>query len=131
MSHTTKNINKVTGTVISASGRLIIYAIMLIIAIKGASMAYTFGHDIFYASSVDTTPGTDIEITIDEGTGTSQAAKLLKKEGLINNELSFEVQSKFFELSITPGTYTLNTSETSRQILEDLDEGPVNKKEEE
>ena len=110
MSRNSKGIDNVTKNVIKVSMRLIIYALMILVMIKGATMAYSFGHGIFYAASVEPPPGRDIE-------------------GLIVSKFSFEVQAKFFEYKIKPGNYILNTSQTSRQILDILNVGPEEKKE--
>lgn len=123
MNKNKSGIDRFSKTVITISLRLIIYALVLLVIIRAASFAYNFGHDIFYASSVEEAPGRDIEVSIPEGISVKGTAKLLKSRGLITNELSFEIQSGFFDLEITPGDYILNTSQTSRQILELLDKG--------
>ena len=53
MSETTKDINKVTGAIIGISFRLIIYAIAILLIYEGAVKGYEFGHEIFYASSME------------------------------------------------------------------------------
>ena len=129
MSRNSKGIDNVTKNVIKVSMRLIIYALMILVMIKGATMAYSFGHGIFYAASVEPPPGRDIEVSIPENISTASAADMLKQKGLIVSKFSFEVQAKFFEYKIKPGNYILNTSQTSRQILDILNVGPEEKKE--
>lgn len=46
----------------------------------------------------------------------------LKKDGLIDNELAMRVQMKFYDYEIQPGTYTLNTSMSSKKMLQILNE---------
>ena len=48
------------------------------------------------------------------------SGKKLEKDGLIHNRYSFIIQAMVYEYEIQPGTYTLNTSMTSRKILEEL-----------
>lgn len=55
----------------------------------------------------------------------------LRTWGLIDNELAARFQMKFYEYETVPGTYTLNTSMTSKEILRLLSEGPEEEKEEE
>ena len=57
-------------------------------------------------------------MTIQEGASASQVAKTLKTYGLITNEYIFILQDKFFDYTIHPGTYTLTTAMTSRDMLE-------------
>ena len=120
MSETTKDINKVTGAIIGISFRLIIYAIAILLLYEGATKGYEFGHEIFYASSMEGAPGRDMGITLEPGASVSSVGKRLEKQGLINNQYSFIIQAMVYEYEIQPGTYTLNTSMTSREILDML-----------
>ena len=67
-------------------------------------------------------PGRKKEITINKGTSVSQAAKLLKDDGLISNEYSFIIQAEFFAYKVKQGEYTFNTSMTSKEILQMMNE---------
>lgn len=123
MSKTTKQINKITSTIIMIAVRIIILAVIIVFAIQGVKWSYNFGHSIFYATSVEEAPGHDVTVTIPEGTSAKEAAKILSSKGLIENEYSAIVQTKFFDYEVKPGTYTLNTSMTTREILKELNEG--------
>ena len=111
--------------------RAVIVAAFIYAVIEGVKVTYQFGHSIFYASSVEEAPGTDVSVTVRESAGISDTASMLYDRGLIENKLSVMIQSKFFELDPKPGVYTLNTSMTSRQILEILDDGPEDAEEKE
>lgn len=129
MSQTTKEINKITGAIITISIRLIILALLMLLLHEGVMRGYEFGHEIFYASAVESAPGHDIEVIINEGTSISQAAQLLKDEKLITNVYSFIIQARFFEYKVNPGIYTMNTSMTSKEILQMMNESTEDKKE--
>lgn len=103
-------------------GKIVIY-ILILILIAGIPFAYQFGHSIFYGSSVDSRPGRNVEVTIDEGTSFSQLADILYGDGIIENKFSFEIQAKFFDIRMHTGDYIFNSSQTSREILEMIDEG--------
>lgn len=124
MSRVTKEINKITGTVIGISGRLILYALVVLLLVEGMSRGYAFGHDIFYATSMEEAPGTDMSVTIPEKQSDSETASMLKDMGLIKSNLAMLIQMKFYDYEIYPGTYTLNTSMTSKEILQLLNEKP-------
>ncbi len=117
-------INKITGAVIAVTVRIIIILLLVTVVTRGAKTAYEFGHAIFYDSSVDEAPGRDISVEIPASMGTSEVASLLKEKGVIGNRASFIVQARFFEYDIRPGSYVLNSSKTSREILEQLEAGP-------
>jgi UPF0755 protein len=122
MSRTTKEINKITGAIISISGRLIIYALVVLLLYEGATIGYEFGHEIFYAQAMEKEPGRDKKVIIKEDTSVSGAAKALKQAGLISNEYSLIIQAKFFDYDVNPGEYTFNTSMTSKEILQMMNE---------
>ena len=50
MSNTTNEINKVTGTIIRVSWKLIVYALAILFLYEGATRGYQFGYDVFYSS---------------------------------------------------------------------------------
>lgn len=131
MSETTNEINKITGTIIGISGRLIIYALIVLLLFEGVTKGYAFGHDIFYARAVDAAPGRDIQVIIPDGTDTAAASDILVRKGLIKNKTAFIVQSKFYEYEVKPGTYVLNTSKTSKELLQQLNDGPLEEEKEE
>lgn len=131
MSRTTKEINRITGAIIAISSRLIVLALVVLLLYEGVTRGYEFGHGIFYASAMEAEPGRDKAITVNEGTSVSQAAKLLKDDGLIANEYSFIIQAEFFGYKINPGSYTFNTSMTSKEILQMMNENTEEKEEKE
>ncbi|MFQ8696330.1 MAG: hypothetical protein ACLR9Z_11585 [Alitiscatomonas sp.] len=47
MSKLTKEINKISLAVIGISGRLVFYALVLVLLVLGVRKTYEFGHDIF------------------------------------------------------------------------------------
>ncbi len=131
MSRTTKEINRITGAIIGISGRLIVYALIVLLLYEGVTKGYAFGHDIFYATSVEAEPGRDKTITVNEGASVAGTAKQLQEAGLISNEYSFIIQSLFFDYKVNPGTYTVNTSMTSKEILQMMDENTGEEEEKE
>ncbi len=123
MSQIAKDINKITGTIIGVSGRLILYALVILLAAEGVTRGYAFGHSIFYQQAVEEAPGTDKGITITGAESEREVIEQLKDLGLIDSVLTARFQMLFYEYEIQPGTYTLNTSMTSKEILQMLDEG--------
>ena len=125
MSNRTREINKITTTIISISVKLIVYALIVLLLYEAVARGYAFGHEIFYAEAVDESPGTDMVVQIDGKESVSEAAEFLARRGLIKSEFAFIFQSKFYDYdTIYPGTYNLNTSMTSKEILQLLNEKP-------
>lgn len=125
MSNTTNDINRVTTAIIRISVRLICLALVILVLYEGITRGYAFGHAVFYEEAVEAPPGTDKTVTVKEGDGANQIAELLMDEGLIANEFAFIFQSRFYEYdNFYPGTYQLNTSMTSKEILQELNTKP-------
>ncbi len=125
MSNTTNDINRVTTAIIRISVRLICLALVILVLYEGITRGYAFGHAVFYEEAVEAPPGTDKTVTVKDGDGANQIAELLMDEGLIANEFAFIFQSRFYEYdNFYPGTYQLNTSMTSKEILQELNTKP-------
>ena len=122
MSKETTSKRKTKKRVTSFLGRIVTYILVLIMLV-GIPFSYQFGRSIFYASSVDSPPGRNVEVTVEEGTSFKKLADELYSVGVIENKFSFEIQAKFFDIRMHSGEYTFNTSQTSRQILEMIDDG--------
>ena len=121
MSRTTRDINRITTTIISISARLIVLAAVFVLMYEGATKGYQLGHEIFAPEAVDAEPGTVKEIVIEPGESLSDVAKRLEQEGLISNRFALMVQAKFYEYDVGPGAYELSTSMTSKEMLRLID----------
>lgn len=125
MSNRTREINKITTTIISISVKLIVYALIILLLYEAVARGYAFGHEIFYAEAVDEAPGRDMVIQMEKDESVSEAAEILARAGVIKSEFAFIFQSKFYDYdTIYPGTYTLNTAMTSKEILQLLNVKP-------
>lgn len=125
MSRTTREINRITTTIISMSIRLLFYALVFFLLYEGITRGYSIGHEIFSPTAVAEAPGKDMEITVKKGESVSAVAGELEKSGLIKNKLIFVIQAKFYDYEVYPGTYTLNTSMTSKDMLKLIDESGI------
>ena len=124
MSQMTKEINAITGTIIGISGKLILYALVILLLVAGITRGYGFGHVVFYATAMEPSPGTRYALTIPEGQTTAETAKLLKDVGLVKNEYAVQIQMWFYDYETYPGTYELSTAMTSKEILQILNVKP-------
>ena len=124
MSRTTKEINKITGTIIGISGKLILYALVILLLVEGVSRGYAFGREVVNPTAMEEAPGVDLQVTIPEDQSYEETVQMLQDMGLIGNQLVAKAQMKFYEYDIYPGTYTLNTSMTSKEIFQLLNVKP-------
>lgn len=131
MSSRTREINKITMAIIRISVKLMLLALLILLLYEAVIRGYAFGHAVFYAEAVEAAPGHDITVVVKDGEDVSQAADELEKKGLIKNIYAFLFQSRFYDYDkIYPGTYTFNTSMTSKEILQKLSEKPENEEDE-
>ncbi len=129
MSSRTREINKITMAIIRISVKLMLLALLILLLYEAVIRGYAFGHAVFYAEAVEAAPGHDITVVVKDGEDVSQAADELEKKGLIKNIYAFLFQSRFYDYDkIYPGTYTFNTSMTSKEILQKLSEKPEMKR---
>ena len=124
----TSTVSKLMNTVISVSLNLIIYALVLLILVRGSFFAYKFGYGIFN----DKTGGGNgkfVQVHVDEGISSYDLATVLKEKGIIDNQFAFYVQSKFFSYDIKAGTYEIEQEQSARKVLNILNSGPDKTKE--
>lgn len=124
MSDTANDINRVTGVIIKVSLKLIIAALLILILYEGMRAGFHFGYEIFADTAMAPAPGKEAAVVIGEDLSERQVGKVLREKGLIHNEYAFWIQAVFYDYEIYPGSYTLNTSMTSREILDELSVKP-------
>ncbi len=124
MSRVTREINRISMMVIGLSGRLIAYALILVVLILGVRRAYEFGHSIFYSPGMEE-PGTGKTVVLDGDETVAEVGEILEEAGLIRDSRAFTIQAMVYEYEVQPGTYELNTSESSKEIIAILREAPA------
>ena len=124
MSANKKKTNQITAAIIQTAMMVIFVTIMAMVFYAGIKKAYSFGYAIFGSGPVAEPPGTDKVFVVEEGMSTSECLDNLEKSGLIRDKNVALIQELFFEYEIYPGTYTLNTSMSVREILAELNEKP-------
>lgn len=128
MNQTAKEITKVTSTIIMVSWKLIVYAVVAMLLYKGVTRGYQFGYDVFYATAVAEAPGVNMRVTIGDDERLGDIAVALERGGLVKNRYAFLIQSIFYEYGgsenpVKAGTYLLNNSMTSKEIIIMLRDG--------
>lgn len=117
-------VNRIAHTVIQIALIVIILTAIAMLFYTGIEKAYSVGYSLLGSSAMAEDPGTDKLFVVEEGMSKSECMSDLKKAGLIRDTYIALFQEWFYELDIYPGTYTLNTSMTVREILEELNKKP-------
>lgn len=99
--------------------RILIMIMLVVILLFAARTAYAFGYRIFNEVPMEAAPGTDVTVTIRNGWSVRDIGAELKDKGVIGDVLVFMVQERLSEAhgKLEPGTYILNTSQTSGEIF--------------
>ncbi|MBE5969823.1 MAG: endolytic transglycosylase MltG [Lachnospiraceae bacterium] len=100
--------------------RLGIIAAFVVVAIIICTMAFKLGYGLFQNDAMEEAPGTQVLVTIPEKASKSEVAELLKYNGLIDDESMFKLRCIVYDAKFNAGTYTLNTSMTTEEILDEL-----------
>ena len=124
MSKVTKEINKISMAVISISAKIVFYVLVAVLLITGAKKGYAFGHSIFYAPGMDKAPGIEKQVTLDGTESVVEVGKLLKDIGLIRDHYAFSIQAICYGYEVMKGTWKVNTSLSSKEIIDLLGEVP-------
>ena len=106
------------GTIVRVA--LVILAVVCIRNYAGKS--YEFGYRIFAEEPMSPPPGRDINVVVNGSDSQKDIIQMLEDKGIIRDHLLFTIQKKLsvYKDDIKPGSYDLNTSMDTEQILETL-----------
>lgn len=112
-------LNKVILKFISVSFSILVLLLVVVGLIELGTFCYDFGYRVFTETAVEEAPGTDIVVQVTEGMSEGDIGDMLEAEGLIRDSKLFFAQLKLSAYSgkLLPGTYTLNTSMTGKEII--------------
>ena len=114
------------GTVV----RGVLLVICAVVVMNVGKKAYDFGFRIFTEGPVAEAPGRDIIMSVDKGEGLTDVSKKLEEKGITSDWMLFFIQAKLSEYKgkIEPGTYTLNNSYTTDELMAILTKADTEKK---
>ena len=100
---------------------IILAALCVLALFVVVKYSYSFGVSVFYQQAEEE-PGTDVVFEVDAGDDVKAVAEKLEDKGLIKDAAAFRIQCIFYKLEPSEGEYALNTSMTSKKIIEVLQE---------
>ena len=115
-------VQNAASSVNTLSKRIIFIAVSVLIFYIMIKLSFSFGRSLFYVDPAEPAPGTDTEIVITADDDAKSVGERLYEEGVITNALSFRVQGTLYKTDFYPGTYTVNSSMTIKEMLMDIDE---------
>ena len=115
-------VQNAASSVNSLSKKVIFLAAAVLIFYIFIKLSFSFGRSLFYVDPADAPPGMDAEIVISADDDAGSVGEKLFEKGVITNALSFKVQGTLYKTDFYPGTYTVNSSMTIKEILIAIDE---------
>ena len=113
------NLNKVILKFVSISFSILVTLLVVVGLVELGSYSYDFGYRVFTETPIDKTPGTDVVVQVTADMSEHEIGKMLEEEGLVRDGTLFYAQLKLSAYSgeLLPGTYTLNTSMTGKDMI--------------
>ena len=113
------NLNKVNLKFVSISFSILVTLLVVVGLVELGSYCYDFGYRVFTETPIDKTPGTDVVVQVTADMSEHEIGKMLEEEGLVRDGTLFYAQLKLSAYSgeLLPGTYTLNTSMTGKDMI--------------
>jgi UPF0755 protein len=120
---------KVMMILLKMIAQIIFVIVIVMIFVTLVSKSYDLGYRIFHTPAVSEGEGYEVTVTIVEGESVREVANRLQTAGVIKDKEVFEMQKLFYGFKIKAGTYKISTSNTSKEILQILNNGPTQEEE--
>ncbi len=108
--------------ILSSVLSILMFVLILFVVLRAGTAAYDFGYRIFTEPAVDKEPGRDVSVRLRDGMSQEGLGSLLEEKGLVENGFLFSIQLRLFlgDNELKSGNYTLNTSQTSEEMIQIL-----------
>lgn len=121
------NSKEVVVSVFATVFKIVIAVIIVMFVYKWSVSAYLYGQRVFNEPPVSSGSGRKITVTVQVGDSSKEIAEMLEKKGLIRDAEIFIIQEMLSEYKnkLQPGTYELNTSMTTDEMMEIMSAQPT------
>lgn len=112
--------SKVVLHILNICVTILVFVLVVFGLMKLGIAAYDVGYRVFTEESVDKAPGSDVIVEVYEDMSAMELGTLLEEKGLVKENYLFVLQMKLsaYANKVKPGLYTLNTSQTAREMLQ-------------
>lgn len=99
---------------------ILMMVLIVFVVIQLATAAYDIGYRVFTEPAMESEPGRDVMVEVEQGMSAWELGTELEEKGLVDNHILFTVQLQVssYAKNIKPGLYTLNTSMTAREMMQ-------------
>lgn len=108
------------GAAVETIIKVVVLAVIVMFALRGAAEAYDFGYRVFADEPVSVSGGRTITVGVSQGMEVTDIAQMLEEKGLIEDAKLFVVQELLsaYHGELLPGIYDLSTDMTAAQMME-------------
>ena len=112
--------SKVVLNVLTSTLSLLIIVLIIFIFLRVGNAAYDLGYRVFTEPALEEAPGQDVTVELDKKMTALELGDLLEEKRLVENGLLFTIQLQISDYrdKIKAGTYTLNTSQTAKEMIQ-------------
>lgn len=121
------NAKKVVFKIVNISFSILVVVLVIFLMFRMGTYAYDFGYRVFTEEAMSPKPGKDVVVEVEQNMSSTALAQMLEDKRLVREDKLFLIQLKLSAYSdkIKPGIYTLNTSMTPREMIEEMASGGV------
>lgn len=111
--------SKIVLNILYVCTTILLFVVIAFSLLKLGAASYGMGYRVFTEQPVDHSPGRDVVVEVAKGMSARELGIVLEEKGLVKDANLFLIQMKLFAYSskIQPGLYTLNTSQTAKDML--------------
>ena len=112
--------SKIVMKIVNISFSILVVVLVIFALFKVGGFAYNFGYRVYTEEPMSAAPGKDVVVEVEKGMSASELGNMLEDKHLVRDGKLFMVQLKLssYSKSIKAGIYTLNTSMTSKEMMQ-------------
>ena len=114
------NSKEVVISVFSTIFKIVLAIIIVMLVYKWSLLAFDYGQRVFNEPPMSAGSGRTVTVVVSEGDSAKEIGEKLEKSGLIRDAMLFRIQEMLsaYKDEMQPGTYELNTSMTTEEMME-------------
>lgn len=114
------NSKEVVISVFSTVFKIVLAIIIVMLVYKWSMTAYEYGQRVFNEPPMSAGSGRTVTVVVNEGDTAKEIGVMLERNGLIRDAALFRIQEMLsaYKDEMMPGTYELNTSMTTEEMME-------------
>lgn len=111
--------SKIVLNILYVCTTILLFILVAFSLLKLGAASYSMGYRVFTEQPMERSPGRDVVVEVAEGVSAHELGIILEEKGLVKDANLFLIQMKLFSYpnKVRPGLYTLNTSQTAKDML--------------